>query len=165
MKINYEHLYHGAALNQIAEDPHFTAINAFRYAGQVSRSAFRINDDIGVYLKYCSEPTGSFHEYKFTFQKEHLDELAELAAKCERVFLAFVCVKDGHICCLPYGDFVKLVRARRGKKGADEDQYQILVTLPKGGAFRVYVNAPGVRKKMLGEIKIARNAFPVRLFA
>lgn len=166
MKITYEHRYHGAALNQIAEDPHFTAINVFKPHGQVSRSAFRVNDDIGVYLKYCSDPTGRSHEYKFTFQKEHVDELAELATKCDRVFLALVCVKDGHICCLPYDKFLKLVQARQASKGADEDQYQILVTLPAGKAFRVYVNVnpPGVRKKRLGKINIPRNAFPASLF-
>jgi len=165
MKINYEHLYHGAALNQIAEDPHFTAINAFKPDGHVSRAAFRVNDDIGVYLKYCSEPSGPFDEYKFTFQAEHLQELEQLAKKCEKVLLALVCVKDGQICCLPYSSFTKLVKSRRVMKGADEDQYQVLVTLPEGKAFRVYINAPGVKKRMLGEIKIARNAFPSALFA
>lgn len=165
MKINYEHLYHGAALNQIAEDPHFTAINAFKPNGQVSRAAFRINDDIGVFLKYCSDPVGTFDEYRFTFQAEQMEELEQLAEKCDKVFLALVCVKDGHVCCLPYSEFTKLVKRRRARKGEDEEQYQVLVTLPEGKAFRAYVNAPGVRKKMLGEIKIPRNAFPSSLFA
>ena len=58
MKINDDHMYHGAALTQIAEHPQFTAINAFKHANRPSRSAFRINDDIGVYLKYASKPKG-----------------------------------------------------------------------------------------------------------
>lgn len=164
MKINFEHMYHGAALNQIAEDPHFTAINAFKPNGQVSRAAFRVNDDIGVYLKYCSDPTGAFDEYKFTFQEEHLDELEELADRCDDVYLALVCVNDGQICCLPYSEFKRLIKLRRKEKGADEDQYQILVVLPERKEFRVYINAPNVRKTMLGETKIARNAFPSKLF-
>jgi hypothetical protein len=165
MKINYEHLYHGAALNQIAEDTHFTSINSFKYDGYISRAAFGVNDDIGVFVKYCSDPTGSFDEYKFTFQSEHLEELASLAKKRDKVFLALVCVKDGHVCCLPYSNFTKLIKARQAKKGEAEDQYQILVTLPEGKAFRVYINAPDVKKKMLGEIKVARNAFPSGIFA
>lgn len=57
MKITDEHLYHGAALTQIAEHPSFTAINGIRIGGKLHRSAFRINDSIGVYFKYASKPT------------------------------------------------------------------------------------------------------------
>jgi hypothetical protein len=165
MRINFEHLYHGAALNQIAEDQHFTAINAFKANGHVSRSAFRVNDDIGVYLKYCSEPKGAFDEYKFTFNGEHLQELRSLAEKCDRVFLALVCVKDGHVCCLPYAAFQRLLGLRRASSGVEEATYQVLVVLPGEKEFRAYVNAPGVRRKMLGETKVPRNAFPSGLFA
>lgn len=164
MKINYEHLYHGAALNQIAEDPHFTAINAFKVSGQISRSAFRVNDDIGVYLKYCSKPTGSFDEYKFTFQQDNLQELSLLAKRCGQVFLALVCVEDGHICCLRYPEFEKLIQLRRKSKGSDESQYQLLVVLPERKSFRVYVNPAGKKKRKLGEKTISRNAFPSQIF-
>jgi hypothetical protein len=46
MKINDDHMYRGAALTQIAEHPRFTAINAFKF----SRSAFKANDGIGIYI-------------------------------------------------------------------------------------------------------------------
>ena len=59
MKINDDHMYHGAALIQIAEDPRFTAINVFQGGEGVSRSAFRINADIGVFLKYATKPKPS----------------------------------------------------------------------------------------------------------
>ena len=41
MKITNEHLHHGAVLNQIAEHRQFTAINALKVKGKVSRSAFK----------------------------------------------------------------------------------------------------------------------------
>lgn len=93
MRVDDDHMYHGAALIQIAEDPQFTAINSFKLAAGVSRSAYRINDDIGVYLKYASKPTPAYREYLFTFQKQHLAELAAIAKATEKVFAALVCVK------------------------------------------------------------------------
>lgn len=166
MKINDDHLYHGAALTQIAEDPQFTAINAFKLNGVTSRSAFRINDDIGVYLKYATKPKGRFKEYPFTFNREHLAELDAMADATPHLYLALVCVDARQVCCLAYAQFSELVTRRHRAKGEEEDQYTVLATLPDGGKFRVYVNAPGVRKQWLGKpLLIARKEFPERLFA
>ena len=49
MKISDDHLYHGSALLQIAEDPRFTAINSIEVSGKKSRSAYRINDSTGIF--------------------------------------------------------------------------------------------------------------------
>ena len=57
MKIDDDHMYHGAVLLQIAEHPRFTAINTIELSGQKSRSAYRINDRIGIFLKYASKPS------------------------------------------------------------------------------------------------------------
>ncbi len=46
MKINDDHMFHGAALTQIAEHELFTSINAVRGSGKLSRSAFRVNESI-----------------------------------------------------------------------------------------------------------------------
>src|SRR5450432_1306306 len=100
MHINDDHMYHGAALTQIAEHPAFTAISAFKNNGEKSRCAFRINDNIGTYLKYASTPKGKYGEYLFTFQKTHLDELALLRAKSGKTFAVLVCIKDKEICIL-----------------------------------------------------------------
>ena len=165
MKINDNHLYHGAALMQIAEHPQFTAINAFKRKGAISRSAFKVNDDIGIYLKYASQPKKPFREYVFTFGENHLGELKALKSKCSRAFLALVCVEVREICCLTYSELLQLLDARRKAKGASEAQYTILVTALAGKSFRVYMNAPGRRKVRLGDaIIIARNTFPKVIF-
>lgn len=49
MKINDDHLYHGAALTQIVEHSQFAAINAFTVDGRISRSSFLVNNDIAVF--------------------------------------------------------------------------------------------------------------------
>lgn len=165
MKINDDHMYHGAALTQIAEHPQFTAINAFKVAGVTSRSAFKINNDIGVYLKYATKPKPPFSEYVFNFNSGHLAELVALRKWGPSVFLGLVCVKARQICCLKYADFETLVEARKKARGSSETQYILLATAPARKSFRVYVNAPGKRKvKLAKEVIVSRNVFPGAIF-
>ena len=166
MKIDDDHLYHGSALLQIAEHPQFTAINRLVTKEGSARSTFRVNDNVGIYLKYASKPIGPFKEYVFTFTATHLAELEEISKKVSsRTFIPLVCVKDRQICCLKLSQLHSLIQARRLAKGFEEASYTILVNLPKGKQFRVYVNSPGKRKTMLGKpLTSARNAFPEVLF-
>jgi hypothetical protein len=165
MNIDDDHMYHGAALIQIAEDQRFTAINSFKLGGTVSRSAYRINDDIGVFLKYATKPTPAHREYGFTFQAPHLMELSAIAKASKSTFVAMVCVKARQICCVPYAEIIAMIEARKAAKGALEDHYVLLVTAPKGKSFRLYMNAPGVKNTMLGmPLIVSRNAFPSLIF-
>src|SRR5262249_49248048 len=152
--------YHGSALIQIAEHPQFTAINSLANHGEAVRIAYKVNNDIAVYLKYASQPN-SIKEYVFKFTESQLQELAEIAQVQPHTFLVLVCVKDREICCLSYRQLLELIERRREAKGSSEHQYVILVTVPAGKSLRAYINAPGVRKKFLGkELIVGRNAFP-----
>jgi len=165
MKIHDDHLYHGAALTQIAEHLQFTAINALKVNGKQIHVAYRINNDISVYLKYATKPTPRFQEYIFTFTADHIKELAQIAQATPKTFIALVCVKDREVCCLPYSELLKLVARREKALGSPEDAHTILVTAPKGKSLRVYVNAPGKKKTILGkELVVSRNAFPDGIF-
>lgn len=165
MKINDDHLYHGAALTQIAEHPQFTAINAIRVDGVVSRSAFRINDGIGVYLKYASEPKPPAKDYIFTFTKPNKDELTRIAAQSDKTYIAFVCIDDRQICCVEFDVFQEWLAKRHKALGHAEDTSTILVNLPKGKEFRVNMNQPGRRKVYLDKpLLVPRNRFPDALF-
>ena len=164
MHIHVDHMYHGAALTQIAEHPAFTAINAFKNNGEKSRCAFRINDGIGIYVKYASAPKGACDEYLFTFQRKHLEELALLNEKCGKVFAVLVCIKGKEICVLSLVELNRLIEVRKRALGEAEEQYQVLVTAPANKQFRVYVNRPGAKGNMLGTIKVKRKAFPSELF-
>jgi hypothetical protein len=161
MRIRDEHLYHGAALNQIAEHKKFTAINTLKVKGKVSRSAFRINAQTDVYLKYARKTAGKFKEYQFIFTKDHRAELKNIVDAGGDLYIVLVCVRDKHICCITYQEFEKLLEARRKSAGRVEAQFVILVTLSPGEAFRAYVNSPGKRGKFLKpKLKIPRNRFP-----
>ncbi len=166
MKIRNEHLYHGAVLNQIAEHPRFTAINALKVKGEVvSRSAFKVNNDIGVYLKISRTRKGTFGEYRFTFNQQHVKELRHLAEAGNDLHLALICVEDREICCLTYKELTNLLEERRTALSQEANQYQLLITLEPRQAFRVYMNQPGRREYLLGDpLKIPRNRCPDVLF-
>lgn len=58
-----------------------------------------------------------------------------------------------------------MIASLRKSAGIEEEQYVILVTLDEGQSFRVYINAAGKKKTMLGKPTIvARNKFPNALF-
>jgi hypothetical protein len=126
MHIDDDHRHYGSALLQIAEDPHFTAINALRYRGTNSRCGFRSNKEIGIHIRYRSEPKGlRFPAYSFVFSQENLAELRNMSKRLNRVFLALVCVQDREICCLPYSDFEELIAARQVENDRPEDEYVV----------------------------------------
>lgn len=160
MKIREKHLNRGAALYQIANHEKFTAINALKMKGKVSRNAFRINDSTNVYLKYATRPARAFTEYQFTFNCQHREELQAIDKLGEALYLALICVKDREICCIDYNQFAELFQARTDAAGVVETDFVILVTLQEGENFRVYVNPPNTKGKMLKPLKIPRNRFP-----
>lgn len=98
-------------------------MNSFIFKKQKSRSAFTVNDDIGIYLKYANEPHGSYNEYKFTFTREHLDELEALQARRSTVIVALVCVDAKEICALPLPALQRLVKKRKAAAGIHEGYY------------------------------------------
>ena len=164
MKIADDHKFHGAALLQIAEDPRFTAINSIEIEGQRSRSAYRINDTTGIFLKYASKPS-RIGEYPFTFTEGHLRELDAIDSQMDQTFLALVCVEDREIACLTLPQLQELVGRRQEAKGEPEDQYVVLVTAPERSKLRAYINKPGKRGEIIGKaFLINRRSFPETLF-
>ena len=165
MEIKDKHLFHGAAIIQIAEDEHFTAINPLQVNGATTHNAFLINTNIAVYPKYASNPKGKHKEYQFTFKQENIEELERIHEHHPNVYVLLVCVHDREVCCLTYAQFRDLYNRRVKQVGHEEEQFVILATLP-ARKFRVYVNAPGVRGKLIGkEILVARSGFPGMLFS
>lgn len=165
MKIRDDHLYHGAALIQVAEHKQFTAINSLKVGSKAHQNAYKINDEIALYLKYATKKTKAHSEFIFTFKKQHLSDLAKIAKRNPKTFIAMVCVGAREVCCISYEELSSMIKARRNEKNKKEDQYTILVTVPTGKSMRVYINAPGKKNRMLGKANIInRNSFPSRIF-
>lgn len=167
MHIDDDHMYYGSAPIQIAEDPHFTAINAVHYKGKTSRCGFRINKSIGVHIHYRSKATGKRSPvYTFGFSRENLAELRRMSKRMPQVFLALICVKARCICCLQYADFLALIEKRRAELGGrKEESYVIEVAVPRAMQFRVGISQPGTRGTWSEHFLIPRTDFPRALFA
>ena len=167
MTIRNRHMYHGAALTQIAEQSQFTAINSIRLPdGSSSRSAFLINDGIVIYLKYATEPN-QYDDYIFTFTQSHRDEIQHLdSIYTGRVFIALVCVEDREICCISYNELNEWFEKRHtALNNMAEENSTVLVELQAGQSFRVNMNMPGVRGEYLDEAQIvSRSRFPDVIF-
>ncbi|MBN8586093.1 MAG: hypothetical protein J0M37_13465 [Ignavibacteria bacterium] len=165
MTIDDDHLYHGAALIQIAEDKHFTAINSMTYKNIIYRSAYRVNTKIGVYFKYASKPHYKHKEYLFTFMSNNLRELEKIRKVTPKLFIALICVKGKQICLISYKELQEMIKIRENTLGKSENQYTVLVNLPKGSSFRAYINYPGQKNTYLGkQLIVSRNDFPKKIF-
>jgi hypothetical protein len=165
MKIHDDHLYHGAALIQIAEHPTFKAINSLKIGNTESRVAYAINGDIAVYLKYASRPVGGYKEYVFSFSEDQLTELDSIADVKPKTHVVLVCVKDREVCLLSYAELKVLRELREKDRGRAEESLQVMVTAPANKSLRVYVNAAGTKGKNLGERVVSRRNFPEKIFS
>jgi len=144
MKIEEHHLWHGAVLQQIAEYDDFTAIN--KISGS-PRSAYNVNQDTALWVKYRSGPP-----YQFNFSVDDQREIEELYERYDgRVWIALVCGEAREICALSYYQY-------RGLQNAKSRAFAITVTLKPRKSFRV--SAGGQRLK----VTIPRSAFPRKLF-
>jgi hypothetical protein len=174
MKINDDHMYYGAGLSQIAEHSQFTAINAFKVRRSQkrgftnSRCGFIVNDKIGIYLKYASNPKQKQTDYVFNFHSDHIKELHKLHRRCGSkaggVFIGLVCVEGKQICCITRRQLLDLIQERDRKSSIQVKQYNIHVILEAGKSFRVNINEPR-KKRKLKELVISRKDFPDRIFA
>jgi hypothetical protein len=70
-----------------------------------SNASYVISGDVGLYIKYS---TKRMTPWRFSFKKEHQEEIAEMRAKYGRVFLVLVCSDDG-IVCLSYEELKKIL--------------------------------------------------------
>jgi hypothetical protein len=164
LKIQDEHLYHGAALIQIAEDPRFTAINALKLSGRIVNSAYRVNDQIAVYFKYAVKPHGRYREYLFNFKSDQIQQIRKISSTYD-TYLALVCVGAREVCAISADTLSDFIESRQKAFGGKEDQYTILVTVPKGKSMRVYVNHPGKKSTLLEKERVvSRRSFPAIIF-
>lgn len=65
-----------------------------------SNSSYAINDEIGIYIKYS---TKRMSPWRFSFLKEHQEEIDEMSTILSNVFVVLVCHTDG-IVCLDYNE-------------------------------------------------------------
>lgn len=148
-------LYHGAALLKLLSSGALP-IEAKPFSASANNSAYVINEKIGLYIKHSSL---RMSPWAFTFQPAHQEELIEMEAALEDVFLLLVCERDG--VAVLTGDEIRTVlnighkttqwiSVKRGKR----EQYQI-----KGsnGVLPFKVADSDYPKKIIAALKSLRT--------
>ena len=114
-----------------------------------SNASYVVNDVIGIYIKYSSK---RMSPWRFTFIKDHQEELDLLRSTVQKVFLLLVCNDDG-IVCLNYVELKQLLDSQH-----DPIEW-ISATRHKREMYSV--------KGSDGELnfKIGQSEFPEKLFS
>jgi hypothetical protein len=71
----------------------------------VSNAAYVANDTVGIYIKHSAK---RMTPWRFTFMKEHQEEIDLLKSNLAKVFLVLVCGDDG-VACLSFSELKQLL--------------------------------------------------------
>ena len=139
--------YHGLVLARIV---HITqrplSIRSFQ---SVSNASYVVNDAIGIYIKYSSK---RLTPWRFTFRKEHQEEIDLLKSSFEKVFLVLVCSDDG-VVCLKYAELKQIL----------DNQHEPIEWISASRHKREMYSVKGSNGQL--DFKIGQSDFPTKLFA
>lgn len=113
-----------------------------------SNASYIVNDKIGLYIKYSSK---RMTPWRFTFKREHQEEIELIKKDLKEVFLILVCNDDG-IVCLSHSELKQILDDQI------DDIEWISATRNKHEMYAV--------KGSNGELgfKIGPNDFPEKIF-
>ena len=144
MIIQEKDLYHGAALTQVVEHRSFKALNRATQA----YGHYLINTDRHLYVKHSKKKESP---WQFTFEKKHIQLIAQLIQNGRKVFLCIVC-GGKTVCVLTEGEISEVLNLD------DKHQQWISVSVPRSGSCHV----KGGGGKL--ERTIPHNSFPDKVF-
>ena len=139
--------YHGLVFARILHGTQRPlAIRPFQSA---SNASYVVNDTIGLFIKHSSK---RMTPWRFTFTREHQEEIDLLKSNFSKVFLVLVCSDDG-VVCLTYSELKQIL------DNLHEPIEWISATRHKREMYLV--------KGSNGELdfKIGQSEFPNKLFA
>lgn len=113
-----------------------------------SNSSYIINDKIGIYIKYSSK---RMTPWRFSFKKEHQDEIELMKQGLKEVFLLLVCNDDG-VVCLNYSEVKQILN----------DQHGVIEWISATRHKREMYEVKGSDGEL--GFKIAPNDFPEKIF-
>lgn len=114
----------------------------------VSNASYVVNDTIGIYIKYSSK---RMSPWRFTFSKEHQDEIELMKANCRSVFLILVCNDDG-VVCLSYLELKQIL----------DKQHEPIEWISATRRKREMYSVKGSNGEL--DFKIGQSDFPEKLF-
>jgi hypothetical protein len=114
----------------------------------VSNSSYVVNDSIGVFIKYTSK---RMTPWRFTFKREHQEEIDLMKSQLPKVFLLLVCNDDG-IVCLDFSELKKIL----------DEQISPIEWISATRHKRQMYAVKGSNGKL--DFKIGQNDFPHKIF-
>lgn len=139
--------YHGVVFARILHGTQNSlSIRPFQSA---SNAAYVVNDSIGIYIKYSAK---RMTPWRFTFMREHQEEIDLLKSNFEKVFLVLVCNDDG-VVCLSYAELKQIL----------DSQHNPIEWISATRHKREMYSVKGSNGEL--HFKIGQSDFPNKLFA
>jgi hypothetical protein len=115
----------------------------------VSNASYVVNDTIGIYIKYSSK---RMTPWRFTFKREHQEEIDLMKSQFENVFLLLVCNDDG-VVCINHFELKQIL----------DNQLDPIEWISATRHKRQMYAVKGSNGKL--DFKIGQNDFPEKIFA
>lgn len=95
--------FHGTVFARILHGAE--SIVTLRLFAKAGNSSYVVNEDTGIYIKYSGR---RLSPWRFSFAREHQDEIKQMRQQLKNVFVVFVCGTDG-IVALSYNDLKNIL--------------------------------------------------------
>lgn len=102
MPLNEYEFFNGVVLNRLVRKGKPIKIDVFPTSGN---NSFMINDKVGLYLKFS---TKKISPWRFSFTKEHQEEMKIMRDLLENIYLILICGRDG-IACIEYEELKQIL--------------------------------------------------------
>jgi len=139
--------YHGLVFARILHGTQRPLV--LRPFQSVSNAAYVVNDTAGIYIKHSAK---RMTPWRFTFMKEHQEEIDLLKSNFGKVFLVLVCGDDG-VVCLSYLELKQLL----------DNQHDPIEWISATRHKREMYSVKGSNGEL--DFKIGQSEFPNKLFA
>ena len=145
MSLKEYEFYNGVVLNRLIRKGNPIKIDVFPTSGN---NSFMINDKVGLYIKYSSK---NISPWRFSFTKEHQQELNIMKQLLDTIYLILVCERDG-IVCIEYEELKQVL----------DEHYEEIEWVSVSRLKREQYSVKGSNGKL--EFKIADSDYPKKIF-
>ena len=145
MALNEYEFYNGVVLNRLIRKGKPIKIDVFPTSGN---NSFMINEKVGLYLKYS---TKKISPWRFSFTKEHQEEMKIMRDLLENIYLVLICGKDG-IACIEYEELKQVL----------DEYYEDVEWVSASRLKREQYSIKGSNGKL--DFKIADTDYPKKIF-
>ncbi len=145
MALNEYEFFNGVVLNRLIRKGKPIKIDIFPTSGN---NSFMINDKVGLFLKYS---TKKISPWRFSFTREHQEEMKIMKDLLSDVYLVLICGKDG-IACIEYEE-LKIVL---------DEYFEDVEWVSASRLKREQYSIKGSNGKL--DFKIADSDFPKKIF-